>query len=125
MTLEENDGRKIVIFNGNAPRSLEKKLFILEKNGVWSGVGIEFVEAASIKPLPSGDSQDITGQEGASRWAPNIYSDISDWSEEKDSETGNDGDDEEERSSTGVESTGGSGEASDDSVIWSGGQVGK
>ena len=95
-----------------------------KKLGVGTGVGIEFVEAAFIKPLPSGDSQDITGQEGASCRAPNIYSDVSDWSEEKDSETGNDGDGEEDESDTWVESpqyvttdTGGSGEGSDDNVI--------
>ena len=62
MTMEESNGRKIVIFNSNAPRSWEGKLFILEKLGVGTGVGIEFVVAAIIKPLPTGDSQDITGQ---------------------------------------------------------------
>ena len=152
MTMEDSNGRKIVIFNSNAPRSWGGKLFILEKLGLGTGVGIEFVEAAIIKPLPTEDTQDIIGEEcvteqevfkeqevfteqevfaeqedvtgqedlrgeaGSSRWALNIYSDISDWSEEKDSETGNYGDDEEDRSSGG---------SSDDSVIWDVLQVGK
>ena len=85
--------------------------------------------AAIIKPLPSGGSDDVTGHEGASCSAPKVYGadfgDVSDWSEEvKDSETADDGDDDEEKSGTGAESpqyvtsdSGGSGEGSDDSVI--------
>jgi len=84
--------------------------------------------AAIIKPLPSGGSDDVTGHEGASCSAPKVYGadfgDVSDWSEEvKDSETADDGDDDEEKSGTGAESpqyvtsdSGGSGEGSDDSV---------
>ena len=58
--------------------------------------------AAIIKPLPSGGSDDVTGHEWASCSTPKVYGadfgDVSDWSEEvKDSETADDGDDEEEK----------------------------
>ena len=79
----ESDGRRIVIFSGSAPRSLEGKLFILEKLGLGTGVEIEFVEAAIIKPLPSGDSDDVKVRKGPSA-VHQVYgadfSDVSDWS---------------------------------------------
>jgi len=40
---EESDGRRIVIFSGSAPRSLEGKLFILETQTDASLEGISYI----------------------------------------------------------------------------------